>query len=637
MRVVDQGLIQSTLTNIKKLFKGHELPRGMPALDLVTRLLLLAKVLTTRFPLAAAETQDLLELDDPFKRLSLVNRCLERAIAETEREALEVALWLLDNEKDEALRARASDRLDDLFGRRCARAHVENVLLSRPLRVSQMASLPSAIELVSRDRFGRERRPARELEAISKSYALLRRFEPLQSVIGNLCRAFDALPMHLFGEDESDRERVREVLVRGGAFSALAIVEEDPSSVASAVAALLSRDAPSLSLSTGTTFCEIITAWTEPLLEAARRKGVPPPMAASDASRWEEGFLADELNAINQAYDEEPVVVRASLTRANLYRAGRMYDDALSDYDAILRDKPSDLDARFGRAETHKEMGRLDDALGDYDEVLAKDPHRIEARRQRAEVLQRQWRLEDSLREYDDVLVATAEVALPGGERGTVLETPWEQFCRLRAAHLTGHARAVVLTALGRLEEALRAYEALPTEGPQSGFGRARILARLGRWDDALAALPDPPRDWRNYHARAMILFRSGDLDTAEAIFKLGSRYLFTPQRDQFRMALAIVRLRSGDAGGVPSLLEGVAASAYLPLVQALWTHAHILRGEAVRAADSLARIPSAGPPILLAIREELSRGSPTHLSPGLGQLEIDLLDQTTFEQESWD
>ena len=262
-------------------------------------------------------------------------------------------------------------------------------------------------------------------------------------------------------------------------------------------------------------------------------KGARPPLTEEEeARRFEEGFIADELNSINRAYDEETVEMPASLTRAHLYRRGGMNDQALSDHNEILKADPDDEAARIARASTLRDVGRLDDALCDYDDLLARAPDRVDARNGRAEVLRRQGRFEEALVEFEHVLAGSAD------------------------DRVAGLSRAAGLTARGRHEEALRAYEALTTKDSETVFGRARALARMGRYHDALAELPYPPRDWRNYLARAMISLRASEFDAAEAVFELGARYLPTPEREPFLMALATVRLRSDDAGAGPSVVD---------------------------------------------------------------------------------
>jgi tetratricopeptide (TPR) repeat protein len=272
--------------------------------------------------------------------------------------------------------------------------------------------------------------------------------------------------------------------------------------------------------------------------------------------------------------------------------------------------------AKAGRAELLKALGRLDEALMAYDAVLAAHPEDAVAKNGRAEVLKALGRLDEALVAYDTALAAHPEDVIAK----------------------TG--RAEVLKALGRLDDALMAYDSIRMEHSEDLIarnGQAVVLAAMGRWQEALQKLPQAPTarqfDWHAYHIRGMILLRTGNLGGAEAIFEHGVQHdPFAADRDYFRAALAVVRLRRRKLGDVLALLTQVTLPALRVPANVLSTHALELQGETTRAAEAFARIPLQGTPLLLDIREELRRRlghePPRYDEDKLIDLEIDLLDQ---------
>lgn len=121
---------------------------------------------------------------------------------------------------------------------------------------------------------------------------------------------------------------------------------------------------------------------------------------------------------------------RALLSRGMDRVRQRKFEEALEIFDRALAANPEIPEAWNNRGVALYGLGRLDEALQSYDRCLALDAENLDALRNKAFLLRSQRRLDEALEAYDTVLQK-------GGDSYDLEST------------------AVVLTALGRLEEAL--------------------------------------------------------------------------------------------------------------------------------------------------------------------------------------
>lgn len=124
-----------------------------------------------------------------------------------------------------------------------------------------------------------------------------------------------------------------------------------------------------------------------------------------------------------------------SKEKAMLYRGmdqvrQRKFEQALETFDRIVSANPNIPEAWNNRGVALYSLGRLDEALESYDRSLALEGNNLDALRNKAFLLRSQRRLDEALEVYDIVLQK-------GGDG-------YDQ-----------ESTAVVLTGLGRLEEAL--------------------------------------------------------------------------------------------------------------------------------------------------------------------------------------
>jgi len=161
--------------------------------------------------------------------------------------------------------------------------------------------------------------------------------------------------------------------------------------------------------------------------------------------------------------------VPTEFQKAERHRAMGAFEDALKDYEKLIRLFPDNLVARNGRAETLRAMGELMAALNAYEEAITHDPRNVVAYNGRAGVLREMGRFNEALVAYQETiaLFPTDAVAYYG--------------------------RAEVLRAMGQIAEALDAYaEALaqfPNKEPAASAAVEFMRGELRREEE----VPFPP------------------------------------------------------------------------------------------------------------------------------------------------
>jgi tetratricopeptide (TPR) repeat protein len=352
---------------------------------------------------------------------------------------------------------------------------------------------------------------------------------------------------------------------------------------------------------------------------------------------------AEVLKAMNRlpealaAYDE---IIRSDLTnvealdgRAGVLKEMNRLPEALASYDEIIQNYPTEVIARAGRAEVLKAMNRLPEALAAYDEVIRDFPTAMIPRCGRAEVLKAMNRLSEALAAYDETIRNYPTAVVPQSGRAELLKT----MNRLPEALTTydeiihnyptevipRNGRAGVLKAMGNLNKALEAYSSNLRDfpnNPYANIGRAAILVAMGAFEDALATLqPTQPvsrSDWVATHVRGMALLALGKVDEALEIFGRGSREAPLAERDYFRSALALVRIRKGEPELAEQVLEHVTDPQFVGTANILRLHALSLVGNTVRAIEVDRKIDVTQCPGCIELTEELRRRYIKRLGP---------------------
>ena len=174
-------------------------------------------------------------------------------------------------------------------------------------------------------------------------------------------------------------------------------------------------------------------------------------------------------------------------------------NEALKAYDQVIEQFPDNVVAKSGRAETLRSLGKYSEALTAYDQVIEQFPREVVAKNGRAETLR-------SLGKYSEALTAYEQVI--------------EQFPENAVAR-TGYV--CVLVDQKEYDRALR-----------------QIESRLGP-----SPIPQTQDDWIDFHIRAMIYLKKGDLVEAQQDMKFGLKRCQLPKsKAYFASGLAIVQMK---------------------------------------------------------------------------------------------
>jgi tetratricopeptide (TPR) repeat protein len=325
------------------------------------------------------------------------------------------------------------------------------------------------------------------------------------------------------------------------------------------------------------------------------------------------GRLDEALAAYDAAVAEHPEDVVAKTGRAEALKALGKYEDALTAYEETIREHSESIVARRGRAELLREWGRLEGALAAYNSIIVEYPKDVVAKAGRAEVLKAMGRLDEALAAYDAAVAEHPESVVAKNGRAEALKAMGRYGEALTAydvviaehpeSIIAQRGRAEVLKTCGRLEEALAAYDAISIRMPQDAFtrnGRSSVLLALRRFDEALEALPERNistiQDWIGFHIRGMVLLRMGRLDDAVEVFKRGvTENPWGLDKEVFRAALALVRLKRRDFTEAKKMLDEVSSAQLKPQVNILRLHSCGELGQdecAIAAYESLSAEP---------------------------------------------
>jgi tetratricopeptide (TPR) repeat protein len=272
------------------------------------------------------------------------------------------------------------------------------------------------------------------------------------------------------------------------------------------------------------------------------------------------GLIEEALQTYSKAATYDSLVARTG--RAHAYRVIGNLAAALTIYDEVLADFPSNYIALCGRGDVLQDQGNLDLALVAYEQAIERSPYRPEPVAGKASVLRHMGRFDEALvvneeardrfrsdRRFPAGIIAIYRAQGRYSEALVALdklnaEFPFDTRGRV--------ARAAILSRLGSADEAMAAYEAILAERPQqlaATLGKAALLIRLGRNSEALELLParDPKTrsDWRRLTLRAVLMEAK---EGYRAASKMLSRFIplcpFAFERRRMRDLLATIELR---------------------------------------------------------------------------------------------
>lgn len=427
-------------------------------------------------------------------------------------DALQLTLFMLDAELSDGARDESAGALEDLLAREPILRFVEGVLYAHPV--------PGSADLVGA-RDSAKRANAAAVEGMFGTLA------DAGAAIEDVWRAWEALPPSLFrGED--DRARTRAAFVRAGLFRTMVSTRRTGGLLDALV-----REAPGLVAIPG--YHALVQAWTAALTTAILPfDGRPEPHEVESNDNFEPESLGEapvlrgrerlELvrarqNAIMSAMRERDLVsahqkveelvtyqlsvgqlihlAKSLCTLASEAQRLGLYDMQAELTDGATQAAPGDVWSWIQRGKSLLNTGDFVMALEAYDRALSLGGGAV-AKSGRADVLKSLGRLDEALEAYEMAALQHPEDAV------------------------TKSGRAEVLKSLGRFDEALRVYEAASREHPGNVVakgGHAEILKSVGHFDEALkvyeSAIREHPGNIVVKCGRADVLKSLGRFDDA--------------------------------------------------------------------------------------------------------------------------
>jgi tetratricopeptide (TPR) repeat protein len=534
------------------------------------------------------------------------SRQLERAFNCSS--ALDLALILFDPELTDDVRDDAARELERLLSDPKVADYLENILYGRPL--------PASADIAG----ARSRCEDGRLPKLSALLVILQGYQPS---IRAACAAWDDLPAKLFGGDDQKAE-FRHVAVREGLFRRLAIeVARGPHARVNefTLHAGLNRSITSLK-----NHRQVLQQWLAPFR----------PHTAAPRVRHEVEEFLDESSLTRRGRRAQRRRGSAEEELAKLQGQLDLIVEAMRernlDYARKITDEVIDYQLRTTRpinaAKTLCKLASEARDLGIYSLQL--------------ELTERAVQIADddgwSWTQYADALLKS--------QRPTEALKAYEQAESFGAGAVAKNGRAETLRAMGRLQEALSAYDSIVMEHPENAVaknGRSCVLMALRRYDEALRRLPERNpstlSDWIGYHIRGMILLRMNRFDEAIRIFEHGVKENPIPSsREYFQGALVVACLRRRDFAGAGRAIEGVEAPMLQPQANVLRLHTYGALGDDERAAAAHERLREKPWSISDELVAELHRRymlkeEPQHDDEWVSNQEIDMLLSNSSQQ----
>jgi tetratricopeptide (TPR) repeat protein len=471
--------------------------------------------------------------------------------------ALDLTLILLDSELSDEVRKEAVEELEALFADTQIIERLENLLYARPL--------PDAADIIGAlDRS--EETGAKIVTVVTHN--LLER----QPFIREVFLAWNAIPSDIFGGVEQKAEFQR-VAVSEGLFRALVIAYLDEK-VNEFLLDALGRP----SIRALRSYISILQQWAS----GFRSRTAPPEIQEPEEEFETELPQRKGRKPQHQSRDRVKVLGNVEKRKQIIieHMRRRDFDRLQGLVDELVEYQQANGGAKF----TVKSLCDL------ATEAKLMSNHRLQL-----ELTERSINLE-----HDDAWswAQYADALLNMGRPAEALEA-YEQADAFGAGVVAKTGRAETLRALGRLNDALDAYDYAIAQHPEDTIaknGRSCVLMALRRYEEALADLPNEElctlQDWMGYHIRGMILLRMGQVDEALNVFEQGM--IGNPwhsEREIFRTALGIAWMRKQNFPKASKVLEEVSTPALQAQADILRIHAYGEEGKIELAKAAYDRV----------------------------------------------
>ncbi|HKQ08541.1 MAG TPA: tetratricopeptide repeat protein [Blastocatellia bacterium] len=394
--------------------------------------------------------------------------------------ALDLALILMDATLSAGVRQEAAAELEELFSDTTVLERLEGILYARPL--------PDSADITG----AKERSEAAQA---STTLMVMDNLLSRQPFIRDVCAAWDGIPESEFGGTEQKAEFQR-LAIREGLFRALVIAHEDRQVESFLIHALMLPTMQALR-----NYRMILPRWTASFRQPAivHENLVADEEEETDTGEQEKrGRQYQQHQRINRSQVLATVESRKRVIVEHLQH--RDFARANSLIDELVNYQLANGGPKF------TVMSLCDLAM----EAKALDNHQLQL-----ELTERSIRLKKddswSWAQYADALLIV-------GRHIDALNA-YEQAGMFGAGVVAKTGRAEVLRAMGRLSEALAAYDTVIAEHPENVVaknGRAEVLRAMGRLSEALAAYDHAGAE----HPESVVAKR-GRAETLRAIGKL--------------------------------------------------------------------------------------------------------------------
>lgn len=258
------------------------------------------------------------------------------------------------------------------------------------------------------------------------------------------------------------------------------------------------------------------------------------------------GGLLKELTRIyEQQFGESPRVIRHEdenavselYYRAMTYHNLGLYQEALADFNNVIRLDPDNGKVRTVLGNTYFRLGRFSEALAEHNRALELNPLDVKAYSNRGNTLAEMGRYDEALADFTHAVNLAPTEPLPLNNRGIT----YKQMGRY------GEALADFTRALGNNPREMTTY-----------LNRASAYMEMGRYEEALAdlasALRLDPGSAQAYQLRAKVSINLGLFDDAAADLKRATEFGLADAETYFMLVSLL--LTQGDSAEVERYLQ---------------------------------------------------------------------------------
>jgi tetratricopeptide (TPR) repeat protein len=192
--------------------------------------------------------------------------------------------------------------------------------------------------------------------------------------------------------------------------------------------------------------------------------------AKMNQAKYDEA-ITDYTSAIEKKLEAKESIKSLLNQRAIAFKAAEKPEDAIKDFDALIKDDPKDFNATMGRGYVHFQQANYEEAVKDFARAIELKPEDPVARNNRGYNLFQLGKHADALDDYNEALALSPKYGLALQNRAWLLATSPDE--KLRDADLA-------------IESAKAACDISRYENVSDVSALAASLAAAGKFDEAV-------------------------------------------------------------------------------------------------------------------------------------------------------